>query len=479
MSHELFARIFSAETLLATGPFVALSAGILLLVVCLVIPGLSKLHELVFAASIIAAGAFAVRTLSAPEMVVFEGTYVANTTTAWWTLLFLSSTLIAWMFGHKYYRDEARFEPEHDLLMLTAASGMVLMAGSRDLLVFFIGLELLSVPLYTLSAFKRANKHSVEAGLKYFVLGAFAAATFLFGSALVYAGTGSLTFDAMRPEGLGAPLTVAGAALVAASLFFKVSVFPFHLWVPDVYQGAPTPVTTFMATGTKAAAFAFLLPAAARLLPASATPLIAVIALLTVALGNLGALVQTDLKRLLAYSGVAHAGTLLLAIAGMRGDPQVDGATQAILFYMIAYVFTAGGAFGLVAHLESQTGRPITLDTIRGLAKNRPGTAAALALFMLSLGGIPATGGFFGKYLVFSVLVRADMIAVAVIGVLLSVVALGYYLRVVVAMYMQPEVEGHGVPAWSRAAAGVMALVCVAMVLVTGLMPQWFFEHMK
>jgi NADH-quinone oxidoreductase subunit N len=163
----------------------------------------------------------------------------------------------------------------------------------------------------------------------------------------------------------------------------------------------------------------------------------------------------------------------------MRGDPQVDGATQAILFYMIAYVFTAGGAFGLVAHLESQTGRPITIDTIRGLAKNRPGTAAALALFMLSLGGIPATGGFFGKYLVFSVLVRADMIAVAVIGVLLSVVALGYYLRVVVAMYMQPEVEGNGVPAWSRAAAGVMALVCVAMVLFTGLMPQWFFEHLK
>jgi NADH-quinone oxidoreductase subunit N len=363
--------------------------------------------------------------------------------------------------------------------MLTATSGMVLMAGSRDLLVFFVGLELLSVPLYTLSGFRRAHKESVEAGLKYFLLGAFAAATYLFGAGLVYAATGSLTFARMDPVALQGSLALTGTALLAASLFFKVSVFPFHLWVPDVYQGAPSPVTTYMAMGTKAAAFAFLVPAAGVLMPASATPLLAVIALLTMAAGNFAALVQTDVKRLLAYSAIAHAGTVLLAVAGMGGNPQAYGATQAVLFYMAAYVFTAGGAFGIVTMLETQTGKPVTIDSLRGLAKSRPGLAAALALFMLSLGGIPATGGFLGKYLVFSVAVRSGLVTVAVIGILLSVVALGYYLRVVVAMYMQPEMEGRGMPARARAGAGWMALVCAAMVVVLGLLPGWFLDHLR
>jgi NADH-quinone oxidoreductase subunit N len=356
---------------------------------------------------------------------------------------------------------------------------MVIMAGARDLLVFFVGLELLSVPLYALSGFRRARRESVEAGLKYFVLGAFAAAIYLMGSALVYAATGTLTLARMHPADLEAPLAVAGGALILGSLFFKVSVFPFHLWVPDVYQGAPSPVTTFMATGTKAAAFAFLLPVA-LVLPTQAAGLVAAIALLTMAAGNLGALVQTDLKRLLAYSGIAHAGTMLLALAGdLRGDPQIGAAGQAVLFYMAAYVFTAGGAFGLITVLEAQTGNPVTIESVRGLARRRPGVAAALALFMLSLGGIPATGGFLGKWLVFSVAVRSEMIAVAVVGVLLSVVALGYYLRIVVAMYMQPEVEGRAVPAEPRPLASAAALVCAAVVLVLGILPGWFLEHLR
>jgi NADH-quinone oxidoreductase subunit N len=311
------------------------------------------------------------------------------------------------------------------------------------------------------------------------MLGAFAAATYLFGSGLVYAGTGSITFASMHPADIGSPLVLTGTALIIASLFFKVSVFPFHLWVPDVYQGAPAPVTTFMATGTKAAAFAFLLPTAAALLPLSAKPLVAVIAVLTIAAGNFGALVQNDLKRMLAYSGVAHAGTMLLAIAGMQTDPEANGATRALLFYMAAYVFTAGGAFGLLTMLEAQTGRAVTLDSIRGLAKKRPGIAAALAVFMLSLGGIPATGGFLGKYLVFSVAVRSGLVVVAVIGIALSVVALGYYLRVIIAMYMQPESDKHAVPAGSRATSSALAFVCAAMVIVLGLVPAWFLDNLR
>ncbi len=477
---ELMQEIFSERTLLATGPFVALSIGILILIAAEVIPGMRALRKLVFVGTIGVAGWYAWKTMGTSETWVFEKTYVANSTTAWWTMLFLASTLIAWLFGQRYYqKSEALFEAEHDLLMMSACAGMVLMAGSRDLLVFFVGLELLSVPLYTLSAFQRSRRESVEAGLKYFVLGAFAAATYLFGAGLVYAGTGSLTFASMPPTAIGSPLVLTGAALIAASLFFKISVFPFHLWVPDVYQGAPAPVTTFMATGTKAAAFAFLLPTAAALLPFSAKPLVAVIALFTMAAGNFGALVQNDLKRMLAYSGVAHAGTMLLAIAGMQGDTEPNGATRALLFYMAAYVFTAGGAFGLLTMLEAQTGRAVTLESIRGLAKKRPGIAAALALFMLSLGGIPATGGFLGKYLVFSVAVRSGLVVVAVIGIALSVVALGYYLRVIIAMYMQPESEKHAVPEGSRATSGWVAFACAAMVLVLGLLPSWFLENLR
>jgi NADH-quinone oxidoreductase subunit N len=473
-------RILTQATLDASGPFLALALGVLLLVVLELLPAPPAARGGVFLLTLAATAWAATRTLGGPELAVFEGTYVANSTTSWWTLLFVATTLIAWIFGRRYYREDARFEGEHDVLLLTAASGMVLMAGARDLLVFFVGLETLSVPLYALSGFRRARRESIEAGLKYFVLGAFAAAVYLMGAALVYAGTGTIRLAEMQAQGhlLSGPLALTGLALLAASIFFKISVFPFHLWVPDVYQGAPTPVTTFMATGTKAAAFAFLLPLAFTL-PSASAGLIAAIALLTMAVGNLGALVQTDLKRLLAYSGIAHAGTMLLAIAGFHGDPESGGASQAVLYYMAAYTFTAGGAFGLVTMLEAQTGQPVTLESLRGLARKRPGVAAAFTLFLLSLGGIPATGGFLGKYLVFSVAVRAEMYVAAVVGVLLSVVALGYYLRLVIAMYMQPESEERPVPAETRPLASAMALVCAGMVLVLGVLPGWFLANVR
>jgi len=480
MNSDIASRILSQTTLDASGPFLALAIGVLLLVFVELFRALQPLRSVVFLATLAATAWAATRTMFGPELSVFEGTYVANSTTSSWSLLFVATTLIAWAFGRKYYREEAHLEGEHDILLLTAASGMVLMAGSRDLLVFFVGLETLSVPLYALAGFRRSRRESVEAGLKYFVLGAFAAAIYLMGAAFVYAGTGTLQLSGIqaRSDLLEQPLAVTGVAMLVAAIFFKISVFPFHLWVPDVYQGAPSPVTTFMATGTKAAAFAFLLPLAFAL-PVQSAGLIAAIALLTMAAGNLAALVQTDMKRLLAYSGIAHAGTMLLAIAGIFTDPETGSASQAILFYMAAYTFTAGGAFGLLTMLEAQTGKPVTIESLRGLAQKRPGIAAALTLFMLSLGGIPATGGFLGKYLIFSVAVRGDMIPAAIIGILLSVVALGYYLRIVVAMYMQPESETHPIPAESRPLASAMALVCVAMVLVLGVLPGWFLTNVR
>lgn len=480
MSPDTFDQLLDARAMAALAPLIALAGGIVLLLLADILPAPRGLRRVLVLLTLGVAVGFETTIFRDPPGTVLAGALQADATTAVWGLLFLFATLIAWLFAQRYYDEEAPFLAEHDVLMLTSATGMMLMAGARDLLVFFIGLELLSIPLYALAGFRRTRDASVEAGLKYFVLGAFGAAIFLYGAALLYTDTGAIGLDELRLTGAGTPLAVFGVALIAASLLFKVGVVPFHLWVPDVYQGSPTPVTALMVTGTKAAGFAFLLNAS-FLLPASAAPTLALLALLTMAVGNLGALLQTDLKRLLAYSGIAHAGTLLLAVTGgLAGDPEPGGPLQAALYYSAAYVFTAGGAFGLIAALEARTGRPVDLESLRGLSKRSPGAAAAMALFMLSLGGIPATGGFLGKYLVFSVLVRADLIAVAVVGILLSVVALGYYLRVVVAMYMQEETDERAAaaPLTSSAPATWVAGACAAVVLVLGVLPGWFLERM-
>jgi NADH-quinone oxidoreductase subunit N len=476
------ASLYDATALWALSPLIALSAGILALLLVGVLTHARWARGAVVAATLALAFVFQAGLLADPAGTVLDGTYGADRASALWGLLFLAGTALAWLYSLNYYTEDRPYKVEHDAMMLTTPIGMMLMAGAQDLLLFFVGLELLSVPLYALCAFRRNRARSVEAGLKYFLLGAFAAAFFLYGAALIYTASGTLSLIELREVGLSSPLALTGVALLTAGVFFKISVFPFHLWVPDVYEGAPTPVTALMATGTKAAAFAFLLNAM-FLLPASAAMTVAVIAIVTMALGNLGALVQTDVKRMLAYSGIAHAGTVLLVVAGsLAGDPQPGGALDAALYYMAAYVFTAAGAFGLLALLERDGEHFTSLDSLRGLARRRPYVAAALTLFMLSLGGIPLTGGFLGKYLVFYTAVRADLIGVAVVGVLLSVVALGYYLRVIVALYMQPEPEGLArlgdgnqvamIPATFATAA------CAVLVLLLGILPGWFLQQL-
>lgn len=460
-------------------PLLCITAGIVLALLAEIVPGLRPARPVAFLGSLVAAFLCEWRILANDEWLgasttVFQGTFSADATSAVWGMLFCLSAAIAWAYSQRYYTLEAPHKSAHDVLMLCSTLGMMLVAGSQDLLTFFVGLELLSVPLYALAAFRRVRSDSVEAGLRYFVLGAFAAGLFLYGAALLYASTGTIALAGLAKADLGTPMALVGLALVAGSLFFKVSVFPFHFWVPDVYQGSPTPVTTFMATGTKAAGFAFLLNVT-LLFPASALTSIAVIALLTMAIGNLGALVQTNLKRLLGYSAVAHAGTLLLVVASrLASDPNPEGPLTAALYYMAAYVFTAGGAFGILAWLEADGEHFTLLESLRGLGQRRPGIASALSVFMLSLGGFPATGGFLGKYFVFSSTLRADLVVVSVIGILLSVVALGYYLRVVLNMWMRPEPEGQAPPQARRPAASLATGICVVMVLALGLAPGWF-----
>ena len=478
-----FTNPFDAAAFEAIGPMVALGLGVLTLLLVGTLTHARIARAVVVAASLGFAASlqFDLLPTGADDVLgeVLGGALVADRGTALWGLLFLLATGIAWLFSLDYHDEDRPFVLEHDALLLTTPIGMMLMAGAGDLLTFFMGLELLSVPLYALAAFRRNRPASVEAGLKYFLLGAFAAAFFLYGAALVYTATGTISLARLRELGAGSPLALAGTGLMTASVLFKVSVFPFHLWAPDVYQGAPTPVTALMATGSKAAAFAFLLHVT-FLMPASAAGILAVLAILSMAVGNLGALVQSDLKRLLAWSGIAHAGTVLLVVsAALAGDPLPHGARDAAIFYMAAYVLTAAGAFGVVAQLEREGGGLPTLDSLRGLAGRRPVLAAALVVFMLSLGGIPLTGGFLGKYLVFSASVRADQYAVAVVGVLLSVVALGYYLRVIAAMYMQPAPEGAPTGRAPTPPAAVLAAsVCAAGVLLLGVLPGWLLRQL-
>ena len=458
-------------------PLLCITAGIVLALLAEIVPAFKPARTLAYLGSLVAALLFELRILGDPQGVIFQGTYSADRTSAVWGLLFIFAAILAWLYGTRYYDREAPYKPEHDILMLCSVLGMMLMAGAEDLLTFFVGLELLSVPLYALASFRRVRAESVEAGLRYFILGAFAAGLFLYGTALLYCATGTISLAGLRETGLGSPLATLGTALIAGALFFKISVFPFHFWVPDVYVGSPTPVTAFMATGTKAAGFAFLLKVV-FLLPMSAAGTLGAIAILTMAIGNLGALIQDNLKRLLAYSAVAHAGTLLLVVAAsLVGDPNPGGPLQAALFYMAAYVFTAGGAFGILALLEADGEHFTQIESLRGLGTRRPGLATALSIFMLSLGGFPATGGFLGKYFVFSSTMHAGMLTISIIGVLLSVVALGYYLRVILTMWMKPAPEGLAAPSANRPASSFATGFCVFCVLALGLAPGWFLER--
>ncbi|MEX1025484.1 MAG: NADH-quinone oxidoreductase subunit N [Planctomycetota bacterium] len=479
---RVFETTFAPAARLAMMPLLALGVGMLLYLGADIVRGLRAARPLIFAGTIVVAflaqlniGFF----LEEPPGLVLQGTYLASRETALWGCLFLLATLFAWLYSLGYYRRSRAFQPEHDALFLAAAAGMTLMAGAGDLVVFFVGLELLSLPLYALAAFRRAKLESVEAGLKYFLLGAFSSALFLYGAGLLYTAAGTLSIEALIAFVAAAPeqpsaLAVVGGALIAASLFFKTSVFPFHLWVPDVYQGSPTPVTALMAAGTKAAAFAFLIRVAG-ILPENSMGVVAGIALATLAAGNLGALVQTDLKRMLAYSGVANAGTLLLLVVAAQAGIADAVTQQAALFYVLAYLASVVGAFGILSLLETDGARFTSVDSIAGLGRSRPMLSLALGLFLLSLGGLPATGGFLGKWFVFATLVEADLIPLAVVAILFSVIALAYYLRVIIALFMQPAPVGPA-PTTLRLGGVLTTAACVLLVLATGLLPGLWLD---
>ncbi|MCU0626138.1 MAG: NADH-quinone oxidoreductase subunit N, partial [Gemmatimonadaceae bacterium] len=339
--------------------------------------------------------------------------------------------------------------PEPPALVLLSAAGMILLGAARDLTLVFLGIEVMTVAVFVLAGLDRSRPGSSEAAIKYFLLGAFSTAFMVYGMALIYGATGATQFaaiaDAIRTRQLaGDPLLVAGTALLFVGFAFKVAAVPFHMWAPDVYQGAPTPYTAFMAAGVKVAAFAALARIVTEALgPAFQTwyPAAWMLAAITMVAGNVLALSQKNVKRMLAYSSVAHAGYLLVAIATGTAE-----ATAAIVFYGLAYTIATLGAFGVLTIVSGGVERQTTLDDLAGLVHVRPGLAAAMSVFMLSFLGFPIAGGmgFFAKWYVLRAAMEAPgpLVRLAVILVLASVVSAGYYLGVVATMYMKPRTDG-------------------------------------
>lgn len=407
------------------------------------------------------------------DATAFHGMVAADNFGLFLTVVILIGGVLSILISIDFIHQRKVDHGEYYVLILAAIAGMIVMATATDLIVIFLGLELLSLPLYILAAFYREDHASLEAGMKYFLLGAFSSAFFLYGIALVYGaiGTTSLTQFAatiLLPS-QNTLLLVAGAGLLLVGFAFKVALVPFHWWTPDVYDGAPTPVTAFMSVAVKAAAFGAFFRAFSLAIPGSYADwriALSVIAVLTMTAGNVAALLQTSIKRMLAYSSIAHAGYILIALIalGERGISNVQ-------FYLLAYTFTNLGAFAAVIALGDNARERVTISDLAGAARDHPLIAAALTICLLSLAGFPPFVGFAAKFLIFGGAVETGRAWLAVVGVLNSLVSVYFYLRPVVQMYMSPAAE----PGWGKVRvwpAVTLALgVCVVAVIVLGLLP--------
>ncbi len=367
------------------------------------------------------------------------------------SLLFLASGLVAIAISYDYIKRMGLDRGEYYVLLLFAVSGMMLMGMASDLIVVFLALELLSIPLYVLAGIATPRSDSEESSLKYFLLGSFSTGIVVYGIALVFAATGTTSLtgivDAINAGSALDALLLVGAALLLIGLGFKVAVVPFHMWTPDVYQGAPTSVAAFMAIGAKAAGFAALLRVFVIAFPSLSVdlaPILWIVSALTMILGNVAAIAQHNIKRLLAYSSIANAGYILMALVPYGQPGMADKAVAAALFYLLAYAFTSFTAWSVVIALEQAEGKGLELEDYAGLSKRHPVLALTMAIAMFSFTGVPPTLGFLGKFNVFSVTLEGGYVWLAIIGVLTSLVSAYYYLRVVVYMYMrdgEPQVN--------------------------------------
>ncbi|PAU63132.1 NADH-quinone oxidoreductase subunit NuoN [Pseudomonas indica] len=473
---------------LSTSHFVALLPLLVLsatIVVVMLAIAWRRHHSLTFMLSVIGLNLALLSIIPALRVAPLEVTplLLVDRFACFYMALILVATLACLTLAHAYLGESGRSgypgnREEFYLLMLLAAAGGLVLVSAQHLAGLFIGLELLSVPTYGLVAYAFFNRRSLEAGIKYMVLSAAGSAFLLFGMALLYAGSGTLGFvgvGATLESATGtSPLIQIGMGMLLVGLAFKLSLVPFHLWTPDVYEGAPAPVTAFLATASKVAVFAALLRLF-QLAPAGTNPwlhdLLALIAIASILIGNLLALLQSNLKRLLGYSSIAHFGYLLVALVASRGL-----AVEAVGVYLLTYVLTSLGAFGVITLMSTPySGRDAdALYEYRGLFWRRPYLTAVLTVMMLSLAGIPLTAGFIGKFYLVAVGVEARLwwlIGALVLG---SAIGLFYYLRVMVTLFLlEPNLRRHDAPFnWGQRAGGIMLLAIAVLAFFLGVYPQ-------
>ncbi len=408
-------------------------------------------------------------------MVVIDGFAV------FFRILVIVAAIVVILMSSNYLRQEGAESGEYYALILYSVAGQCIMAAAGELIVVFIGLEISSIASYVLAGYLRRAKLGNESSAKYFLLGSFATAFLLYGIALTYGAAGTTNLMGIRnafahPHTAPSSMLVgAAAALMFVGLAFKVSAAPFQVWAPDVYQGAPAPVSAFLAAGPKAAAFAVLIRiymTAFSTADSSWTMILSVSALLTMLVGNFAALLQTNVKRMLGYSSIAHAGYIMVAVTAQSAT-----GTAAAMFYLAAYVFMNAGAFAVVAHFARTGEQFVEIDDFAGLGWRQPGTAALFSIFLLSLIGVPLTGGFFGKFYIFKAALDANLVWLTVVGLLTSAVAAYYYLRLLVVMYFREP--GETVKDLPPLAPGVRAalLISAAATLILGIVPSLVLNY--
>ncbi len=483
----------SAAQWMALGPYIIVTAGILVAMLLATVrfgKTSSRLPLLFFSVALMV-GACVWNCVHWPSEPVslFGGMMVVDYFSSFFNLLLCGGTALVMLGSYSYLEDAEIHFTEFYPIMLSATLGMMLLACAVELLTIFVALELMSLMVYVLVGMRRRNSFSNEASIKYFVMGGVAAAVYLYGTALIYGSlnttklSGILAALTQDPTVLGNPLLIAGLVLLMVGFFFKVAAAPFHMWTPDVYEGAPANVTSYMATALKAAVFATLVRVSVSFFGNNGTPLLGNLqsvaheviwwlALLTMLIGNFVALMQNNLKRLMAYSAIAHTGYLLV---GILAGPQVGYA--GIIFYLVAYVAMNVGAFVLFTLFPGRDDEALTLQGLAGLGKRHPLAAAALTVFLLSLGGFPPTAGFVGKYYLFSGALAAGETVLVFIAVLTSAVSVYYYLRLVVLMYMQDGTEA--APFRGSYFATAAILICFVLTVHFGVFPGTLLETVK
>ena len=412
---------------------------------------------------------------SSTHVEVAKGLIAVDRFAFFFKFVFLVAAALTVLMSVRYLEVEGVSPGEYYFLILCATLGMMIMAGGIDLITIFIGLETMAISFYILAGFIKPNQRSNEAAVKYFLLGAFSLGILLYGMSLMYGLSGTTNLRTMATIFVGQerdPRLALAVILVVAGVGFKIAAVPFHMWAPDVYEGAPTPVTAFLSVGSKAASFAMLLRIFVEGLPSMSADwrmLFEALAIITMTIGNLAALTQTNLKRMLAYSSIAHAGYVLIGI--VAGTPRGVSAT---LIYLLIYSFMQLGAFAVIVMMRRQDVVGDELKDFAGLHVHHPLAAFAMLLFMLSLGGIPPTAGFMGKFWLFGAAIEAGYVWLAVIGVLNSAVSLYYYIRIVVFMYVKPPTAGSQ-PAMSPSLSLALAVAVVAT-LFLGIYPRALFD---